>query len=93
MIAQGEFLKLVTAVDKAEEVEEMRSAREAGTKSRSGEKWEGSRQFIHERCHAHFLSDPVAVVLRQTNLTCGAHFSIFTVQGRIEKSFHQVIRR
>ena len=42
---------------------------------------------------AHFFSAAVVVFLRHTHLTHCAHFSTFTVQGRIEKSCHQVIRR
>ena len=77
--------------------EECHRSRDKESGKSSGEKWKGSRQLCHERCtahsHAHFSSDPVAVVLKLTKLTHGAHFSIFTVQGRIEKSFHRVIRR
>ena len=46
--------------------------------------------YTDTRSHAHFVSVPA---LRWWQVTHSVHFSTFTVQGRIEKSFHQVIRR
>ena len=51
------------------------------------------RVYTETHSHAHLFSAAVVVVLRHTHLTHSAHFSSFTVQGGIEKSFHQVIRR
>ena len=48
--------------------------------------------YTETRFQAHFFSAAVAVVLRHTHLTQCAHLSTFTVQGRIDKSFHHVFQ-
>ena len=50
----------------------------------------GWRVYTDTHSQAYFFSE---ISLSDTHVTHSAHFSTFTHQGRIERSFHQTIRR
>ena len=58
-------------------------------------RWPGKQTLCAARCaQTHTLTQTFSALwLSDAHLTYSAQFSTFTVQGRIEKSFHQVMRR